>query len=138
MQVHLNPPLEPGDAPRHAAAIVAAAADISAARLDYSPRSIALVEDIVDSFRAEGATDQDMAEALVAFGCYVGEILVRHTGGSWRHALPGHATTVPLAVELPGAGKCHPIDWVFRRHRFGAAVGLRALYDATGAAYDHG
>ncbi|MFF7094451.1 hypothetical protein ACFY9A_18940 [Streptomyces rubradiris] len=73
MQVHLNPPLEPGNAPWHAAAIVAAAADISGARLDYSPESIALVQDIVDGFRAEGVTSEDMAESLVAFGCYVGE-----------------------------------------------------------------
>jgi hypothetical protein len=56
MQVHLNSPLEPGTAPRLAAAIVAAAADISDAELDYSPGSIDVVEEIVDGFRAEGVS----------------------------------------------------------------------------------
>ncbi|MFF4838274.1 hypothetical protein [Streptomyces sp. NPDC001315] len=136
MQVQLNPPLEPGNAPRHAAAIVATAADISGAALDYSPESIVLVEDIVDGFRAEGVTDEDMAESLVAFGCYVGEILTRHAGGAWRRALPAQATTVSLVVELPDARECHPIDWVFRRLKFGTDVSIRDLCAAAGT--EHG
>jgi len=136
MQVHLNPPLEPGNAPRHAAAIVATAADISGAELDYSPESVVLVEDIVDGFRAEGVSDEDMAESLVAFGCYVGEILTRHAGGAWRRALAAQATTFPLVVELPDARECHPIDWVFRRLKFGTDVSIRDLCTAAGA--EHG
>ncbi|MFF4902742.1 hypothetical protein [Streptomyces sp. NPDC001068] len=132
MQVHLNPPLEPGNASRHAAAIVAAAADISGAELDYSPESILLVEDIVDGFRAEGVTGEDMAESLVAFGCYVGEILARHAGGAWRHALTAPSAELPLVVELPDAREAHPIDWVFRRLRFGNDVSIRDLYAAAG------
>ncbi|MFG2356959.1 hypothetical protein [Streptomyces sp. NPDC048521] len=133
MQVHLNPPLEPANAARHAAAIVAAAADISGAELDYSPESIDLVEDIVDGFRAEGVTGEDMAESLVAFGCYVGEILTRHIGGAWRDAPAAHPTAVPIVVELPDARECHPIDWVFSRLEFGADVSIRDLYAAAGA-----
>ncbi|MGW2036091.1 hypothetical protein [Streptomyces spinosus] len=134
MQLHLNPPLEPADAPRHAAAIVAAAADISGAALDYSPESILLVEDIVDGFRAEGVTGEDMAESLVAFGCYVGEILTRHHGGAWRHAPAAtRPEAVPLVVELPDARECHPIDWVFGRLEFGTDVSIRDLYTAAGA-----
>ncbi|SEE58195.1 hypothetical protein [Streptomyces sp. TLI_105] len=132
MQVHLNPPLEPGNAPRHAAAIVAAAADISGAELDYSPESIAVVEGIVDGFRAEGVTDADMAESLVAFGCYVGEILTRHIGGSWRHARSSRMVTVPVVVELPDTRECHPIDWVVCRLKFGTAFSIRNLYAAVG------
>ncbi|MFH8625981.1 hypothetical protein ACH4A8_29545 [Streptomyces vietnamensis] len=132
MQVHLNPPLEPGNAPRHAAAIVAAAADISGAELDYSPESIVLVEDIVDGFRAEGVTDADMAESLVAFGCYVGEILTRHAGGAWRHS---RAAGVPVVVQLPDTRECDPIDWVIRRLRFGAEVSIRDLYAAVGTGH---
>ncbi|MFF5858979.1 hypothetical protein ACFY8B_25695 [Streptomyces sp. NPDC012751] len=131
MQVHLNPPLEPGSAPRHAAAIVATAADISDAELDYSPESIELVEDIVDSFRAEGVTGEDMGESLVAFGCYVGEILTRHIGGAWGYAPAAHPETVPLVVRLPDARECHPIDWVFGRLEFGADVSIRDLYAAA-------
>jgi hypothetical protein len=133
MQVHLNPPLEPGNAPRHAAAIVATAADISGAELDYSPESIDLVEDIVDGFRAEGVTGEHMAESLIAFGCYVGEILTRHVGGAWRQAPMVSPTAVPLVVELPDARECQPIDWVFRRLEFGADVSIRDLYAVAGA-----
>ncbi|MFE7707806.1 hypothetical protein ACFU6I_18850 [Streptomyces sp. NPDC057486] len=133
MQEHLNPPLEPGNAPRHAAAIVASAADISGAELDYSPESIDLVEDIVDGFRAEGVTGEHMAESLIAFGCYIGEILTRHVGGAWRQAPTVSSTAVPLVVELPDARECRPIDWVFRRLEFGADVSIRDLYAAADA-----
>ncbi|MGW3496343.1 DUF3806 domain-containing protein [Streptomyces sp. NPDC001020] len=130
MQLHLNHPLEPDSAPRHAAAIVEAAADISDAELDYSPASIGLVEDILDGFRTDGATGEEMADSVVAFGCYIGEILTRHTGGAWRYAPDAHHT-VPLVVELPGARECHPIDWVFRRVEHGADVSIRDLYAAA-------
>jgi hypothetical protein len=128
MQVYLNPPLEPATAPRHAAAIVATAADISGAELDFSPESIDLVEDIVDGFRAEGVSSEDMAESLVAFGCYVGEILARHDGGAWRPDPSAGPATVPLVVELPDTRQYHPIDWVFHRLEFGADVSIRGLY----------
>jgi hypothetical protein len=130
MQVHLNLPLEPGTAPRHAAAIVATAADISGAQLDYSPESIDLVEDIVDGFRAEGATDEDMADSLVAFGCYVGEVPARHTGGSWRRAPASRAESSLILVELPDTRECHPIDWVFQRLQFGSDINIRELCTA--------
>ncbi|WEP00888.1 hypothetical protein A6P39_042755 (plasmid) [Streptomyces sp. FXJ1.172] len=130
---HLNLPLEPAHAPRHAAAIVATAADISDADLDYSPESIVVVEDIVDGFRAEGVSDDDMADSLIGFGCYVGEVLTRHAGGAWRRASADHPTTVPLVVELPGARECDPIDWVFCRLRFGADISIRDLCAAVGA-----
>lgn len=131
---HLNPPLEPAHAPRYAAAIVATAADISGAELDYSPESIGVVEGVVDDFRAEGVTDEDMAESLIGFGCYVGEILIRHAGGTWQLVPPAHPATAHLVVALPRARECDPIDWVFRRFELGAGVSIRDLYAAAGAA----
>ncbi|KUN18808.1 hypothetical protein AQJ23_39455 [Streptomyces antibioticus] len=133
MQVHLNPPLEPGSAPQLAAAIVAAAADISDAALDYSPESIDVVEDIVDGFRAEGVSGEEMAESLVGFGCYLGEIVTRHIGGDWRPATTAHPTAAPFIVVLPDARECHPIDWVFSRLESGAAFSIRDLYAAAAA-----
>lgn len=130
MQLHPEHPLEPDSAPLQAAAIVEAAADISGAELDYGPDSIAVVEGIVDGFRAEGATGEEMAQSLVAFGCYLGETLIRRTGGVWRHA-PGPRQTVSLVVELPDARQFHPIDWVFRRLEHGADVSIRDLYAAA-------
>lgn len=131
MQVHLNAPLEPGSAPQLAAAIVAAAADISDAELNYSPQSIDVVEDIVDGFRAEGVSGEEMSESLIAFGCYLGEIVTRHIGGVWRLAPAAHPTAAPFVVELSDARECHPIDWVISRLESGAAVSIRGLYAAA-------
>ncbi|MFB7600572.1 hypothetical protein [Streptomyces sp. NPDC056160] len=128
MQLHLKRPLEPASAPRHAAAIVATAADISGAELDYTPESLDVVEGIVDGFRAEGATGEEMAESLVAFGCYIGEMLTRRAGGVWRYGPGPSATASPLVVELPGARQCRPIDWVFHRLECGDHVSIRGLY----------
>lgn len=133
MQVHLNPPLEPGSAAQHAAAIVATAADISGADLDYSPESIDAVEEILDGFRAEGVSREDMADSLISFGCYVGEMLTRHYGGTWRYAAAAEPEIVPLVVELPGAREYPPIDWVFLRLERGADVSIRDLYATAGA-----
>ncbi|WP_320779281.1 DUF3806 domain-containing protein [Streptomyces sp. CRN 30] len=124
MQLHLSAPPAPDSAPRFAAAIVAAAADISDAELDYGPAAIETVEEIVDGFRSDGATAQEMAESLVAFGCYVGETLIRQGGGSWRHE-PDAPGAVPLVVEAPDGRLLDPIDWVFRRLEHGADVSIR-------------
>ncbi|MBO1329874.1 hypothetical protein [Streptomyces sp. VRA16 Mangrove soil] len=130
MQLHLKYLLEPDSASRLAADVVATASDISGADLDYSPGSIGLLEEIVDDFRSDGATGGEMAESLVAFGCYVGEILIRHVGGAWRHC-PAETQTVPLAVELLDGRRCRPVDWVFDRLEHGSAVSIRSLYDAA-------
>ncbi|WP_406430474.1 hypothetical protein OHA59_32950 [Streptomyces sp. NBC_01589] len=42
--------------------------------------------------------DDDMTEYLIAFGCYVGEILTRHVGGAWRNDTAAYPTAVPLVV----------------------------------------
>lgn len=130
MQLQLKYPLEPDSAPRLAAAVVASAADISDAELDYSPGTIELVEEIVDGFRSDGATCGEMAESLVAFGCYIGEILIRRAGGVWRHA-PATRQAIPLVVQLPDVRQCQPIDWVFRRLEHGPDVSISALYAAA-------
>lgn len=130
MQLHLNHPLEPDSAPRFAAAIVEAADDISGVQLDYTPASIDLVEDIVDGFRTDGATGEEMAESLVAFGCYIGEILTRYAGGAWHHTADV-LSVAPLVVQLPDVRECRPIDWVFRRLEAGADISIRELYTAA-------
>lgn len=130
MQLHLKYLLEPDSASRLAADVVATASDISGADLDYSPASIGLMEEIVDDFRSDGATCGEMAESLVAFGCYVGEIMIRHLGGAWRHA-PAPHQTVPLVVELPDGRRCQPVDWVFCRLEHGPAISIRSLYAAA-------
>ncbi|MEU6290894.1 hypothetical protein [Streptomyces sp. NPDC046988] len=115
MQTHHIPPPEPGDVPRLAAAIVEAADDISGATLDYGPDSLLAVEEIIDGFRAEGVNGAEMAESLVAFGCYVGEVLTRHFGGVWRPAPADGGAAASPVVELPDGREYDPIAWVFRR-----------------------
>lgn len=125
MQLHLKHPLEPESAHRHAADIVAAAADISGADLDYSPDSIDLVEDIVDGFRAAGVTGEELADSLVGFGCYVGEILTRHAGE------PG-AALLRRTRPCPSSWNC-PVHWNATRSTGSSAVSSSEATSASAA-----
>ena len=84
MQLSLkyNPTLR--NAPKFAADIAAAALDISGVKLDYSPKSLRLVDEILEGMRSEGVKPEQVAETLFGFGCYVGEVFVRNSGGKWR------------------------------------------------------
>ncbi|MFE4452926.1 hypothetical protein [Streptomyces sp. NPDC056796] len=73
----------------------------------------------------------------MAFGRYVGEILTRHAGGSWRRTMIAPTTAAPLVVELPDARECRPIDRVFRRPEFGTDVSVRTLCAAAGTERGH-
>lgn len=68
-------PADPEHVSEHAETIVQAALMHADVELDYSPRSITDAERILDGFRKEGTTVDDVAETLFSFGCYVGEVI---------------------------------------------------------------
>ena len=83
---------------------------ISGARLDYTPDSLTLVDNILDGFRADGVTGDQVGETLFGFGCYAGEVLTRHAGGRWRAPTADETAFVgwPILVELAdGAPTLH-------------------------------
>ncbi len=69
------------------------------------------------SSKAFGKSDQ-IAETLFAFGCYVGEVFVRHAGGKWVATAGTSMERVfgfPLAVETGKENATNPIGKVFKR-----------------------
>lgn len=74
-------------AKKMAGAAVQGAAQIHGKELNYSPESLALVDEIVLKLREDGHTLSTINNTVVAFGCYVGEVFVRNLGFSWE--MPG-------------------------------------------------
>jgi hypothetical protein len=131
--VELN--LKYSPTPEHAAAladlVVPVARDVSKATLDYSPASLKEVDRIIENFRRDGVRFKQVAETLFSFGCYVGEVLVRHAGGSWR---VGSETPLakfaggPLVIQTGPEDFCNPIGKVFKRFENGEEDSLEYFY----------
>ena len=112
----------PENASAFAADIVAAARELSKVNLDYSAASLGLVDGIFADLREQGESSGAIAETLFGFGCYVGEVLVRHAGGWWDTPRPDHEADhemdwavggYPLLVRLPSGGWANPISNAF-------------------------
>lgn len=119
------------NAPLFAADIVASTKQISGKTLDYSVKSLKIVDKIVGGFHSEGVTVQAIAETVFGFGCYVGEVLVRHAAGTWRAATQEEMDTiygVPLIVVLSGGVTANPIGKVIKRLENGDIDNIHYFY----------
>lgn len=103
--------------------------------LDYSAESLRLVDQSVEGMREEGRPVADVAETLVGFGAYVGEVLVRQAGAGWvdfspyERALFGHA----FGVKTPDGQVWNPLGKAFKRYTDGMAHSLHRFFaDAAG------
>lgn len=120
-------------APEYAAALadraVRAARSVSEVELDYHPDSLGDVDAILDGFGGSGS--DAVAETIFAFGCYVGEIMVRHAGFRWVHTPAELAGTLgPLTVYRESSGAyVNPIGKAFKRVDNGPVEDLRYFYD---------
>jgi hypothetical protein len=124
----------PSEAVRMAEQFVAMVQRATGTRLGYDPRSLVSVDEIVDDIRATGLSEEDASGMIYAVGCYVGEVLVRHAGGSWRMTSDlGLAASCgwPIVVVLPDGTGCNPIGKAFRRFRNGAAESLAFFWYST-------
>jgi hypothetical protein len=131
MNLRLKYPPVPANASRFADDIVEIAQDASGVRLDFTPKSLEDLDDVVQSFADDGAEVEDVKETLFGFGCYVGEVFVRHAGGRWRAAQPGEEASFgwPIVVQLGSGDVCNPIGKVFKRLELGESENLRYFYD---------
>lgn len=116
----------------HAAQLAQRAVDaernISGVELDYSPASLVRVDEVLDSFREPGS--DAVAETIFVFGCYVGEVFVRHADYEWVDNSPETARyTFPLTVYR-AAAKTHanPIGKAFKRVDNGAVDSVAYFY----------
>lgn len=120
MRLRLQYPPEPQHAVQLAELAVAAARNVDKTELDYSPQSLTAVDRILESFHREGLNANQIGETVFSFGCYVGEVLVRHNRGVWK--LPKQTALAKIlrrgentmVVELPDGTVCNPIGKAFK------------------------
>src|SRR5258707_601806 len=119
MQFRLQFPPTPENAAKHAQLAADAARDVEGITLDFSPQSLTNIDRIVGRFHSDGLRPEQIGSTVFSFGCYVGEIFVRHHGGVWK--APAE-TTLPddlkdqnnmMVVELPNGDVWNPIGKTF-------------------------
>jgi hypothetical protein len=127
MNIRLPQPPIPENAHSYAAMAVTLAKNVEKFVLDYSPKSLEIVDGNLDRFHRDRAPLEQIATALFAFGCYVGEVFVRHAGGTWlkeddtqMRGLAGFF----IVVGLPNDKVCNPIGKVFKRVQSGEVESL--------------
>jgi hypothetical protein len=107
---------------------------VSKVKLDYSPKSLEKVDDIIEGFRREGQTSSQISATLFSFGCYVGEVFVRHAGAKWKDVdqtpMKEFAGGAPIVVELPSGTVCNPIGKIVKRLENGQVDSLAYFYKA--------
>lgn len=115
--LRLPAPPDPERAAELAQRVVDSARKISGVVLDYNPASLRDVDGILDGFGEPGS--DAVAETIFAFGCYIGEVLVRHGGYRWvRTPAELTATLGPLTVYRESTGAhVNPIGKAFQARR---------------------
>jgi hypothetical protein len=131
LEFRLNYEPTPENAPRFAEDMVQATKKIDGRDLDYTPDSLPILDEVLDGFSVDGIVK--MRETLFGFGCYLGEVFVRHAGGQWR--LVGETPlakveSLPLVVELPNGTVVNPLGKVFKRVELGPAEDVSYFFDA--------
>lgn len=94
LSLRLQFPPSPEFAAQHAQIAVDAAINVTGIALDYSPKSLKDVDAIIGGFHLEGLTANQIGETVFTFGCYAGEVFVRHNSGVWK---------MPSEIDLPAA-----------------------------------
>jgi hypothetical protein len=132
MLLNLKYTVCPETAPRFAADIVELAQQVSGVHLDYSVASLERVEAILHSFATGGVEIEQIKATLFGFGCYVGEVFVRHAGATWKELPPDDKSLPllgwPLVVALPDGSISNPIGKVFKRMEYGEGENLPYFY----------
>jgi hypothetical protein len=127
----------PENAAAHAQLAVDAARNVDHVELDYSPQSLAEVDRILGKFHAEKLRADQMGETVFSFGCYVGEVLVRHLGGSWQMPERGFLARLGLGdsnmmvVQMPNGIVWNPIGKAFKLFENGKEDSVSYFYDVA-------
>ena len=120
------------NAPVFADVVAKQASETSKVKLDYSPASLRIVDDIIEGFRREGQSAEAISATLFCFGCYVGEVFVRNANAVWKSAdsAPEDFTNAPIVLELPDGMMCNPIDKAVKRLQNGEVDSLFYFYNS--------
>jgi hypothetical protein len=131
LKLNLQYPPTPENAARHAQLAVDAARNVDGITLDFSPKTLKEVDRIIGSFHAEGLRSAQVGETVFSFGCYVGEIFVRHHAGRWimpKRSLFGFGGSDMMLVEMPGGTVCNPIGRAFKLLERGVSESFAYFY----------
>jgi hypothetical protein len=130
VQLQLPYELTAANASRFAADIAEQAGG-QGVQLDFSADSIAYFDSVIESLRANNVQLEQVAEVLFSLGCFVGEAIVRATGGRWR-ASSGTSLAptapFPIVVLLPDGRLCDPAAQPFSTFTLGDAASLSSFY----------
>lgn len=96
---------------------------------DFTPASLAAIDRFLDDAIVDGAPRPDgllgmslMHRVTSALGAYIGEVVRRDLGGTWRGELDDPDPT----LELPGGRVVWPMQRVGKRVAYGSVDGLEA------------
>ncbi|MFD9097139.1 hypothetical protein [Streptomyces collinus] len=89
--------------------------------LDYSERSLRVVDFLIDGLRKGGADREGARSALLGLGAYVGEVLVRRAGAVWVDFDAGQRAYFDQAVgvRMPDGRVWNPLGKVLNRFELG-------------------
>ena len=127
-------PIMPENAARFAERIVQTTRELDHIELDYSVASLKLVDHILEmSNRYKGVTPRKIAATLFAYGCYVGEVIVRNNPGAYWSLLDDDETESSLnsglVVMMPLGTQVNPIGKAEKRLLNGEGDSLAHFYD---------
>jgi hypothetical protein len=131
LKIRLKFPATPDNARDHAELAVKVAGEEYGTELDFTPSSLERLDDEIESLREEGIDGEEAAEALFVFGCYLGEVMVRHLQGRWA-ATPRSPlkdlSPWPMVVTLPDGSAWDTIGKVYKRLELGDSEFLPAFF----------
>ncbi|MCX7205600.1 MAG: hypothetical protein NT086_06345 [Proteobacteria bacterium] len=123
--------LMPSKATALAEVTVNVVAQMNGKKLDYSPESLKIIDQLVLGFRKEGNSVESMNKTLIIFGCYVGEVMVRNLGYKWDNPTQKE---ISIGFDLTGvrgknAGFSNPIGKVFKLMKNGQEDSVEHFYN---------
>ena len=125
----------PENATALAARAVQAVRDLDRVELDFTPESLKHIDRIVLRFHSQGLRFNDVGETAFVFGCYVGEVIVRHLNARWE--MPDEQGRklgfTMMGVTLPDGSFMNPIGKTFKLLKNGSEDSVLYFYQAIEA-----
>lgn len=133
MNLRLKFPPTPEFANQHADVAVSSVESVENIALDYSPYSLETIDRIIQQFRDDGLTEDDVAETVFSFGCYAGEVFVRNLNAVWADPMDCMPPEVAehfsfMVVRLPNGRVWSPISKAFRELENGGGDSLAFMF----------
>jgi hypothetical protein len=97
--------------------------------LDYSPRSLENLDDVLEDIHKSGQKSHEMGGGVTCFGCYLGEVLIRDLGGQWRGREEAgyRETAFPIVLAFSNGMALNPLGKVCKRIDNGAEDSLTSF-----------